>query len=71
MSLILNNQLDQAIALLETLRLKHPDNKTLRQNLALAYALKGDKKKAMALNSEDVSPEEAKREHAFLRTICA
>ena len=60
MSLILNNQLTQAIDILESLSNSAPDNRTIRQNLALAYGLKGNRQKALELNKMDVSEEEAK-----------
>ena len=65
MSLILNDQIDQAIELLNKLSAKAPDNKTVRQNLALAFGLKGNHKKALELNMQDVSPDQAKENLRF------
>ncbi|MDE3059701.1 MAG: tetratricopeptide repeat protein [Pseudomonadota bacterium] len=64
MSMILNDQLDQALALLEKLN-RRESNPTVRQNLAMAYALTGDSKKALALNLETLSPEQAQENMRF------
>lgn len=58
MSLILDKKYDEAIALLEPLVQKN-DNPTMRQNLALAYGLKGDSTKAFDLNRRSLSPKQA------------
>lgn|GEM_PF-605156 len=65
MSLILNKQYDGAILILEKLRLQYSENKTVRQNLALAYGLKGDAPRALALNLKDLSPEQAEENQRF------
>jgi Flp pilus assembly protein TadD len=65
MSMILNDQVDEAIELLEPLSEEHSDNKTIRQNLALAYGIKGDKQKALSLNMKDLTPEQAKENLRF------
>jgi Flp pilus assembly protein TadD len=65
MSLILNNQVDQAIPLLESLKSQPGSGKTVRQNLALAYGLKGEKDKALALNLQDLSREQAQENMRF------
>ena len=41
------------------------DNRTVRQNLALAYGLNGQDDKALALNLKDLSPERAKENMRF------
>jgi Flp pilus assembly protein TadD len=64
MSMILAGQWSEAINLLEPL-VQNGGNKTMRQNLALAYGLKGDKKNALALNERDLSPEKAKENMRF------
>ena len=65
MSCILGNQLDQAIPILEALAEKNPDNKTIRHNLALAYGLKKETKKADALNRKDLPPDQVKENDKF------
>jgi Flp pilus assembly protein TadD len=65
MSMILNDQVDEAIELLEPLSHEHAENKTIRQNLALAYGIKGDKQKALSLNMQDLSQEQAKENLRF------
>ena len=65
MSMILNGQIDDAIALLETLNKRKDANATVRQNLALAYGLKGNPARARELNLQDVSPEQAEQNLQF------
>jgi len=65
MSLILNGQVDQAIELLAPLEKQPAAGQTVRQNLALAYGIKGDKEKAMALNLKGLSPEQAQENMHF------
>ncbi len=64
MSMILNNQPDQAIALLEPLN-QQASTPTIRQNLALAYGIKGDKEIALALNRQDLPEDEAQQNMRF------
>lgn len=59
LSLILTDHYDDAIAILEKLNTGETASPTLRQNLALAYGLKGNRKKAMELGLKDLSTEEA------------
>ncbi len=65
MSLILNKQYGQAIAVLSKLYNDNPDNKTVRHNLALAHGLNGDKEIAMKLNSKDLSPDQTKENQKY------
>jgi Flp pilus assembly protein TadD len=65
MSLILNNQLSQAIGMLEALSSLHPDHKTIRRNLALAYGLSGKSEKAFAIDAMDLTPEQARENGRF------
>lgn len=65
MSLILNGQIEQAIALLQQLNDIPGAGKTVRQNLALAYGIHGDKDKALALNLKDLPEDEAKENMRF------
>jgi tetratricopeptide (TPR) repeat protein len=67
MSLILNDQCDEAITLLEELNAQHPGNKTVRQNLALAYGLNNESKKALALNLQDLTPDQAHENMKFYK----
>jgi Flp pilus assembly protein TadD len=64
LSLILDRKLDQAIALLEPL-VQKTDNKTVRQNLALAYGLKGDTAQALDLSRKDLTPQQAEENMHF------
>lgn len=59
MSLILNGEPKEAIKLLEPIHEQQNSNSTIRQNLALAYGVIGDKEKALNLNLKDLSPEQA------------
>jgi len=61
LSLILDKRYEEAITLLEKIRAEKRDNKTIRQNLAMAYALSGNKPKALELNLLDLTPTEAKK----------
>lgn len=65
MSLILNNQLSQAIPMLEKLMQDYPENKTIRHNLALAYGLMGNNEKAYQLNIKDLSAQQAEENTLF------
>lgn len=67
MSMILNRQVDDAIALLEPLSQTSQANATVRQNLALAYGLKGDRERAMELGQRDVTPQQAEENWKFYR----
>ncbi|NBX02460.1 MAG: hypothetical protein EBR02_00040 [Alphaproteobacteria bacterium] len=64
MSLILSSKWDEAIALLEPLAATG-GSPTIRQNLALAYGLRGDKKKALALNLKDLPAKKAQENMKF------
>jgi Flp pilus assembly protein TadD len=64
MSYILAGKWSAAIDLLEPL-VKAGAGKTTRQNLALAYGLKGDKKKALAMNLKDLPEAKAKENMRF------
>jgi len=65
LSQVLNDQLDEAIPLLEKLVAGPDANSTMRQNLGLAYGLKGDTKRALAMNLKDLKPQEAKENLRF------
>jgi len=65
MSLILDKKYDQAIALLEPLAKKENSNPTIRQNLALAYGLKGDTSQALDLNRRNLTPQQAEENMRF------
>ncbi len=65
MSMILNDQLDSAQTILETLYKQNPDVPKIRYNLALVYGLKGDKKRAMELNLESLSQKQAEENLKF------
>lgn len=58
MSLILNRQPAQAVAVLEKLNAQH-STLTVRMNLALAYGLSGQKDKALELAKKDLTPQQA------------
>ena len=70
MSLILNQQIDQAIELLEPL-VKDENNKTspyiifISHNLALAYGISGDHEKATKLNLRNMTKEQAQENIRF------
>lgn len=64
MSYILAGKWEAAIDLLEPL-VKAGAGKTTRQNLALAYGLKGDKKKALEMNLKDLPAAKAKENMRF------
>ena len=66
MSYILDDKLDRATRLLESLNEKTDGAQTkVRHNLALAYGLSGQKNKALAIGLEDLSEEEAKENLRF------
>ena len=65
LSMILNNQPDTAISLLEPLSKKKGAAPTVRHNLALAYGVKGNKKRAREINLLDMSPEQAAQNQKF------
>jgi len=65
MSLILNDKVNEAIIMLEILNRQPNANATVRQNLALAYAIKGDKKHALEITSRDLTPEQAQENLLF------
>ena len=62
MSYLLADEYEKSIALLNKLVATDRDNARFRQNLALAYGLKGDIKKAMKLGLKDL-PEDAAEEN--------
>ena len=64
MSLILAGQYKEAIALLEPL-VKNIGSKTMRQNLALAYGMSGDKKRALEMNLKDLPADKARENMRF------
>ncbi len=59
MSYILSGKYDTAIDLLRPLLSDPRASPTIRQNLALAYGMKGDKENALALGLKDLTPEQA------------
>ncbi|MFW0777336.1 MAG: tetratricopeptide repeat protein [Rickettsiales bacterium] len=65
LSMILNNQPDTAISLLEPLSKKKGTPPTVRHNLALAYGVKGDKKRAREVNLMNMGPEQAAQNQKF------
>lgn len=65
MSLILSSHFDEAVDLLEPLMDQPTTSKTMRQNLALAYGLKGNSQKALDMNLKDLKPEQAKENMRF------
>jgi Flp pilus assembly protein TadD len=65
MSLILDKKFDEAIAMLEPLAQKENSNPTVRQNLALAYGLKGDAAHALAAGRKDLTPQQAEENQRF------
>jgi Flp pilus assembly protein TadD len=67
LSMVLNDQFDEAIALLEPLVVQPDATATMRQNLALAYGMKGDDKRARELNSKDVTPQQAEENLQFYK----
>lgn len=69
LSMVLSGQAAAAIPMLESLNAQNPKDKTIRQNLALAYGLKGDKKKANALNLQELTPEQAKENLRFYERL--
>lgn len=75
MSLILNQQPEQAIKLLEPLvranTENNPQNNIMRHNLALAYGVSGKYEKATKLNLQDMTPEQAKENIIFYKNYNA
>ena len=67
MSLILNGQPGDAIAILEPLSKQPGASKKVRQNLALAYGLKGYIEKALTLDRQDLTPEQAQANESFYK----
>jgi Flp pilus assembly protein TadD len=65
MSLILDKKFDEAIAMLEPIAQKEGSNATVRQNLALAYGLKGDSAQAFTINRKDLTPQQAEENQRF------
>lgn len=65
LSLILSDKYDEAIALLEPLTARPEARSTERQNLALAYGLKGDKERAIALGLKDLPQEQVQENVKF------
>jgi tetratricopeptide (TPR) repeat protein len=72
MSLILNNQPQQAIALLDPLVKtgggSTPSAKIMRHNLAMAYGISGQYGKATKLNLMDMSTKQAKENISFYKS---
>ncbi len=76
MSLILNKQIKQAIAILEPLSKKPGIDKdqsgdTIRHNLALAYGISGQYDKATKINRRDLSIKEAKENIEYYKDYIA
>ena len=75
MSLILNNQIKQAIKLLEPLvkssKNKDSSNNIIRHNLALAYGISGQHEKATKLNLRDMTKEQAEENIRFYKSYAA
>ncbi len=69
MSYMLSHAYDKAIELLSPLLDTPGTTPTIRQNLALAYGLKGESKKALKLGLQDLTPEEAQENLKFYRMI--
>jgi Flp pilus assembly protein TadD len=65
LSLILSDEIDEAIARLEPLTRSSSATATMRQNLALAYGLKGNRERARELNLKDVSEQQANENLRF------
>jgi Flp pilus assembly protein TadD len=76
MSLILNKQIKQAIAILEPLSKKpgldhDQSGDIIRHNLALAYGISGQYDKATKINRKDLSIKEAKENIEFYKNYVA
>ena len=67
LSMILNDQIDEAIQQLEKLSARVEGSPTIRQNLALAYGLKGNSQRARELNLKGLSPEQAEENLQFYK----
>lgn len=71
MSMILNNQIDQATKLLESLvqesKDSNPTSHIIRHNLALAYGLSGEHEKATKLNLRDMTKKQAEENIEFYK----
>ncbi len=65
MSMILNNQLEDARVMLEALHKEVPEIAKVRHNLALVYGLQGNKAKAMELNLQTLSQKQAEENLKF------
>jgi len=65
LSYLMNDRFNEAIDVLQPLLLQGNPNPTIRQNLALAYGLKGDRDKAMKLGIKDLTKEQAEENLAF------
>ncbi len=75
MSFILNNQIKQAIKLLEPLvkssKNKDSSSNIIRHNLALAYGISGQHEKATKLNLRDMTKEQAQENIRFYKNYAA
>lgn len=69
LSYILNAQYDQAIALLEPLKDREDAPMKVRQNLAMAYGLKGNNLRAMEIALKDLTPEQAMENIKFYEHV--
>ncbi len=67
LSYVMSGKFEDAIRLLEPLASAPDATARLRQNLALAYGLKGDMDKALAYNLKDLPEEKARENLAFYR----
>ncbi len=65
LSMILSDKYDDAIAILERLTAAPDSTPTMRQNLALAYGLQGNRAKAMEMGLKDLSAEQAQENLKF------
>lgn len=65
LSLILDNKPGTAISILEPLAGQSNATPTIRHNLALAYGIKGDMKRAHALNRQDMNDAQADENQFF------
>lgn len=67
LSYIMSDKYDKAIAILAPLNATQQATPTVRQNLALAYGLKGDTEKALSLSMKDLPEEKARENLAFYK----
>lgn len=65
LSHIFSEQYDEAIKLLQPLSASPQSSPTIRQNLALAYGMKGERERALNLLKRDLSEEKAQQNLAF------